>query len=262
MENEFSFSELTNVLIKATQPIELNGRTFTVGETVAAFDKVMNAAFHEDVNRVNAHGGKGDRARVWWQTTKDVRISLVQGIFSRTQLGFLYNTKVLKEPALTTVQVFAQEQTESDEDGNVKFAHVPIEPIFVYDGDTGARITGYSTIDEDHINIGQAYKNVLLDYPWEYANGYSTFISGRQLTNGTFTMTAQTKVKDDITGQVKTGILRIPKLKLMSDLSISLGSKATPIVGRMDAMACPVGPYGQECVMEILFLNDDIDGDI
>lgn len=262
MESEFGMSELTQVFIKATQPIIINGYTFSKGETVAAFDKVQIASFRENKVRVTAHGGFQDRDRVWWEHTKEIRLSLTQGIFSRTQLSLLYNTKVIKQPVHTTTLVPCQEIIESDENGFVEFSHVPCEPTFIYYADTGERITQYTVVTEKKINIGSAYKDILLDYPWEYENGYSTFISGRQLTNGTFVLYGKTKVKDDITGQVKTGIVIIPKLKLMSDLSIQLGNKATPIVGRMDASACPVGPYGQERVMEIQFLNDDIDGDM
>ena len=70
------------------------------------------------------------------------------------------------------------------------------------------------------------------------------------------------RVKDDITGQVKTGIVMIPRLKLMSDLSIRLGSNAVPQVGRLDAIALPVGAKGNKKVMEIIFLDDDIDSDM
>ena len=70
------------------------------------------------------------------------------------------------------------------------------------------------------------------------------------------------RVKDDITGKVKTGIIKIPKLRLMSDLSMRVGSDAIPQVGRLDAVAVPEGTRGQSKVMEIIFLNDDIDADM
>lgn len=262
MESQFGLSELTNVLIKATQPLTLNGREFSDGETIAAFDKIQVANFREEKIRVTAHGGYDDRDHVWWESVKDVRLSFVQGIFSRTQLGLLYNSKVLNPPTPTRFTLCERELTESDENGDVTFKHQPLTPLFVYDYDSGERITDFTVLSDSRINIGSAYKNVLLDYFWSYENGYSAFISGRQLTNGTFVLTGKTKVKDDITGQVRSGIIQIPKLKLMSDLSIQLGNKATPIVGRMDAIACPVGEHGQESVMEIVFLNDDIDSDM
>jgi hypothetical protein len=48
----------------------------------------------------------------------------------------------------------------------------------------------------------------------------------------------------------------------MSDLSMRVGSDAIPQVGRLDAVAVPEGVRGQSKVMEITFLNDDIDADM
>jgi hypothetical protein len=61
---------------------------------------------------------------------------------------------------------------------------------------------------------------------------------------------------------VKTGIINIPKLKLMSDLSIRLGKEAIPLVGKLDAIALPVGGKGDKKIMEIIFLDDDVDSDM
>jgi hypothetical protein len=75
-------------------------------------------------------------------------------------------------------------------------------------------------------------------------------------------LTGQTRIKDETTGQVQTGIIKIPKLKLMSDLSMRLGDNAGPIVGQLNAVAVPVGNRGQKVAMEVVFLNDDIDSDM
>jgi len=85
---------------------------------------------------------------------------------------------------------------------------------------------------------------------------------GQALTRGYLSLNGKMRVKDDDTGKVKTGIIRIPKLRLMSDLSIRVGNDAIPQVGRFDAIAVPEGARGQSKVMEIIFLNDDIDADM
>jgi len=40
----------------------------------------------------------------------------------------------------------------------------------------------------------------------------------------------QTKVKDDVSGVIKTGIIRIPKIKITSTLSLMLGRNGNPYV--------------------------------
>jgi hypothetical protein len=102
----------------------------------------------------------------------------------------------------------------------------------------------------------------VVDYYYNYNNNYEILSIGNSLLNGYLSFEGKTRVKDDITGQVKTGIIKIPKLKLLSNLSMRLGSDAIPLVGRLDAVAIPTGPRGSKKVMEIIFLEDDIDSDM
>jgi hypothetical protein len=66
-----------------------------------------------------------------------------------------------------------------------------------------------------------------VDYWYDYKNNFSTFCVGKSLTNGYLSLVGKMRVKDD-TGKVKTGIIKIPKLRLMSDLSMRVGSDAIP----------------------------------
>jgi hypothetical protein len=72
----------------------------------------------------------------------------------------------------------------------------------------------------------------------------------------------KSRVKDDITGKTRTAILRIPRLKLVSDLSMRLGREATPVLANFNAIGLPTGERGSNKIMELLFLNDDIDADM
>jgi hypothetical protein len=131
----------------------------------------------------------------------------------------------------------------------------------VYDAKTGIKLTDF-TYSDNQLVLPTPYQDVVVDYWFEYSDKSTSLIVGRPLTNGYLSLSGKTRVKDEITGQIKTGIINIPKLKLMSDLSMRLGDNATPIVGTMDAVAVPVGNRGNKKVMEILFLEDDIDSDM
>ena len=72
----------------------------------------------------------------------------------------------------------------------------------------------------------------------------------------------KTRFKDDITGKIKTGFICIPKMRITSDLTMTLGDGVTPVMGTFTATAVPVGKKGTKNVMEIFFLDDDIDSDI
>jgi hypothetical protein len=100
----------------------------------------------------------------------------------------------------------------------------------VYDAKTGDKIED-ATFSTQQIITSKPYQDIIVDYWYNYTNKSTTMIVGHSLTNGYLSLSGKTRVKDEITGQVKTGIINIPKLKLMSDLSMRLGDNATPIMG-------------------------------
>ena len=261
MTNELNFKELYEVSLKSTLPIEVSGTKIEAGETIASFDRIQIANFQEIKSVASANGGWDNRAHIFWETTKEVKINFSQGIFSKIQLALMMNAQLINNEGEQIIPINKREEFESDEHGKVVIGHTLREPVFVYDKATGKKITGW-TSTTDSITLNEAYKSVIVDYWYDYDNGCQIMTVGRPLTQGFLSLVGKMRVKDDVTGKVKTGIISIPKLRLMSDLSMRVGSDAIPQVGRLDAVAVPEGGRGQSKVMEIIFLNDDIDADM
>ena len=261
MTNELNFKELYSVSLKATYLIEVGGRLIVPGETVASFDKVQIANFQEIKNVTSASGGYGNQPLIFWESTKEVKVSFTQGIFSKTQFALMSNSQLIENMGEEIVPINMREEFESNSLGEINIGRTLREPIFIYDKETGEKITDW-TYMEKIIYLNQQYKEVIVDYWYDYNNGFTTMRVGKPLTTGFLSLIGKMKVKDDTTGKVVTGIIKIPKLRLMSDLSIRVGSDAIPQVGRLDAVAVPEGARGQSKVMEIIFLNDDIDADM
>ena len=261
MTNELGFKELYEVSLKSTSNIEVNGVQVEPGETIASFDKIQIANFQEIKNIASANGGWDNRAHIYWETTKEIKINFTQGVFSKTQLALMSNCQLVENEGEQVIPINARQEYESDDQGKIIIGRTLREPIFVYDKNTGKKITGW-TATTDSILLNEAYKSVVVDYWYDYDNGCVTMTVGRPLTRGYLSLTGKMKVKDGVTGKVTTGIITIPKLRLMSDLSMRVGSDAIPQVGRLDAVAVPEGVRGQQKVMELTFLNDDIDADM
>lgn len=103
---------------------------------------------------------------------------------------------------------------------------------------------------------------VIVNYTFNYINSVFDYKIGQKLINGFVELEGRTRVKDDVSGQVVTGIIKIPKLKLLSELSVRLGDQASPVVGRFQAMGVPVGSRGNTYVSEFIILGDDIESDL
>ncbi len=261
MNNEFGMKELYSVVFKATYPIEIGGIEYAKGEVIAAFDKIMLAHFNELKKLVAAKGGFENRMRVIWNTSQGLKLQFTQGIFSKKQFALLSDSK-LSTTENNTITISKREFLESDENGIIELKYVPESTwIFIYNEETSEKITGAQMVSEKEINIGSPYTNVIADYEYTYTDEVKVLTIGQEIFDGFVSCEGKTKVKDDITGQVKTGILRIPKLKLTSNLSITLGTDAQPVVQIFEGIGLPVGPSYRGKAMEIYFLNDDIDSD-
>ena len=75
MEQEFGLKELTDLTLKATYPIEMEGRVFEAGEVIARFDKIQLANFREIASRTSANGGQNNSALVVWENSKEIQLN-------------------------------------------------------------------------------------------------------------------------------------------------------------------------------------------
>ncbi len=258
---DFGLKELYEVSLKLTYPIEVSGRTYEAGENIAVFDKILVADFSENKTFTSANGGFDNRALVWWEETKEIRFSISQGVFSKIQMLLMTNAKMLRNEKTPIINISCREEVESNEKGVAYTKHPISGPVFVYNKQTGEKITGWQ-FSSNQLVLQQAYLDVVIDYYYQYDKDAEVVSFGNQLTNGYLSLEGKMRVKDDTNGQVKTGIIKIPKLKLLSNLSMRLGSETIPQVGRLDAVAIPTGPKGQKRVMELIFLDEDIDSDM
>jgi hypothetical protein len=153
------------------------------------------------------------------------------------------NANLLNSRGSDIVKINTRNLYESDDEGRIHIGKDLCEPIFVYDEKTGEKLFDWEWHAQT-IHLKQPYKEVFVDYWYDYYNGYSKFEIGRPLTTGFLSLNGKMRVKDD-TGKVVTAIINIPKLRLMSDLSMRVGSDAVPQVGRLDAVAVPEGARGQ-----------------
>lgn len=259
MNTQFGLKELTDLTLKATYPIEVSDRTFEPGEVIVRFDKIQIANIKELVSRVSANGGLGNVPHVVWEDTKEIQLSFNQGIFSKTQFALLSNSKLINKKSDGIIIPY-HFKGESDKNGEIYVKHKNIQDVFVYNAKTFEKIIP-KTVDNQlgKISINEVYCDVEIDYNFLYTNETTVVSIGDKLIKGYLCLEGKTRVTDDITGKTHTAILRIPRLKLVSDLSMRLGREATPMMASFEAIGVPESGRGSKKVMELLFLNEDID---
>ena len=262
MDKEFGLQELYFVQLKSTYPIEIKGKEFAAGEVVAAFDNIQIANFQDIHKEAAAQGGYQNRKLVIWNRTEGVDLIFTQGIFSKTQMSLMNNMRLISLNENQIVRIAQRDELETDGEGKITLTHVPINSwIFVYNKETGEKLTSLSMISEDTIQTPLIYKDVIVDYEYGYNNGVDVSFIGEDIFDGFLSLEGRTRIKDDETGETHTAIIYIPKLKITSDFNLTLGQNAQPVVGKFKATALATGERKQSKALEIYFLNEDIDRD-
>lgn len=260
MDNEFGMQELYFVQLKSTYPIEVKGQHFAAGEVIAAFDKIQIANFKDISREIAAQGGYHNRKLVIWDRVEGVDLVFTQGIFSPIQFGLMQNARLLK--LNDSISISEREELETNDEGIITLKHKPSNNwIFIYNKETGEKLTGLVRIGEKEIRTPLIYKDVVVDYQYDYSDGAIMSWVGEEIFDGIVTLEARSRIKDDVTGDTHTAIIRIPKLKITSDFNLTLGENAQPVVGKFSGTALPIGPSKQSKALEIYFLEDDIDKD-
>ena len=264
MDNEFGLQELYFVQLKSTYPIEIKGKQIAAGEVIAAFDKIQISNFQEIHKEVAAQGGYYNRKLVVWNRTEGVNLIFTQGIFSKTQLALMSNTRLIRVGQNQVVRIAQRDELETDSEGKITLTHVPIDSwIFVYNKETGEKLTGIGWPDHTQpiLETPLVYKDVIVDYEYGYDNGADVSFIGEDIFEGYVTLEGRTRIKDDITGETHTAIIYIPKLKITSAFNLTLGQNAQPMVGKFNGTALPIGSEKNLRALEIYFLDEDIDRD-
>lgn len=262
MENEFGMQELYFVQLKSTSLIEINGREIAAGEVIAAFDKIQIANFKDIHRDVAAQGGYQNRKLVVWNRTEGVDLIFTQGIFSKTQLGLMHNSRLLSIGENQIIRIAQRDELETNGEGVITLTHKPIDSwIFVYNKETGEKLSGLSRISEKEIQTPLVYKDVIVDYEYGYDNGADVSLIGEDIFDGYVSLEGRSRIKDDVTGETHTAIIYIPKLKITSDFNLTLGQNAQPVVGKFSAVALATGDRKQSKALEIYYLEDDLDKD-
>lgn len=260
MENLGTFQDFENIQLKTTYSIEIGNRKISPGETVAYFDKIQIMGLDEVKKVVAARGGSNNAPQVFWETTQEQKLAFSQGIFSPEQFALSLNSKLFQIEENHTLELSNREYLESDENGKFELIHTPVKPIFLYEKETGKKLD--FTIEEKIVTIDTPFTDIVIDYNHIYTDTAKLVKVGERLISGYLSLEGRTRVKDSKTGRVTTGIIKIPKLKLMSGLSIRLGESAIPFVGDFNGICIPVGERGNRYVSEFYFLDSYLDNGI
>ena len=270
--NYFGVKELYGVALKCTSNMKMGKKTFEEGEPLLFFDKIQIAYLDEQKHRTAAKGGYGNQSFVRWEETTGMGIQLSEGVISDMGLSILSNSQILTEDN-TTILIPYSENLESVKENGEYYLYLKYNPessLYVYRN--GKNITNFNLEIEN--NKGKILVNNIDDeaeieppkynvyYEYKYTGNTNNLCIGKRLVRGFLSLTGRMRLKDDQSGKETTCLIEIPKVEIMSDLTMRLGSGVSPYMYGFNLQAHPVGERGNQYVCKFTMLNEDIDSDI
>lgn len=257
MDTFSGIKELYDVNIRLNNPIEFNGKKFKTNETLLVFKTAEIANISENTASRQARGGYHNNPLINWETDKSMDFAITHGVLSPVSWALLSNSKIdmpkTKSVSYNEILDVIEENDYCYVDLKYKPNHCncimgvqgnpcneplpmgrrpelmlkPLPPskdkfIFVYDNENGERIDDFE-IYQNRLFFKSPHRHVYVDYTFEYEDKIKVIRVGDRLFNGFLSLSGKMSVKDEMSGEVTTAILEIPKIKLSSSLTMRLG---------------------------------------
>lgn len=289
IDQYFGVKELYEVVLKAAQPMTFGSRRLEIGEPVLYFENIKMSMLTERSTPIMARGGWGNMPRVIWEDRSEVQFSLSEGVMSSVSMGILLSAHVSEaQPGSLAIQK-REGPFYLDTDHCLYLKHWPInypeKKVFIYEYDrTVAQKKVYGKFITDKQDPFQSDKNrpciqvyedkaittladldkeYIIDYYFTYDDNALVYLIQKDRFNGLFTLEGKFYSKDENDGLNYTNIIYMPKVKIVSDISLRLGERADPTVSVFNIIGLPESTVeSNNLIVKVIRLNSDIDGEI
>ena len=288
VDEYFGVKELYEVMLKAKVPMQFGSRYLEEGEPVLYFEKVNMAMLTEQSAPIMARGGWANLPHVIWEDRSEVQFSLTEGVMSKISMGILFSANVTDKPYGESILVPRREGPyDLDSDHQLFLDNWPVgvdkKKTFIYEYTRdvaqkkvyGKRIHGKMdpfdpTLerpcvqvyeDKELTKLADSTKQYIVDYYYEYENEALIYNIQKERFNGLFTLEGKFYTKDENDGINYTNLIYMPKVRVMSDISLRLGERADPTVAVFNIIGMPENTISNKkgLILEVTSLSNDID---
>ena len=289
LDQYFGTKELSEVVLKAHDPMQFGSRRLEAGEPVLYFEKVNMAVLNERQSTIMARGGWSNMPRVIWEDRSEVQFSLTEGVMSSIGMGILLSSTIATQSQLEESLLIPKREGPFElEDGRIYISHepalYPTKKVFIYEYERGvAQKKVYGELDPDNNKYNSfldqteicikvfadkekkieadATKTYIVDYYYEYKDEALIYTIQKERFNGLFTLEGKFYSKDENDGLNYTNLIYMPKVRVVSDINLRLGERADPTTSVFNIIGLPenVGGNKKSMILEITRLSEDID---
>ena len=283
----FGVKELYEVSLKAKVPMQFGSRYIEEGEPVLYFENVSISMLTEKNSPLMARGGWSNLPRVIWEDRSEVQFTISEGVMSAISMGVLLSANVGENKVSAPLLAPKREGPyELNDEHQLYLEHWPVGNdrkktfIFEYDRNVaqkkvyGKRIHGKADPfddtkerpcielyeDKDLTVLADTSKEYIVDYYYEYTDEALIYSIQKERFNGLFTLEGKFYSKDENDGINYTNLIYMPKVRVVSDISLRLGERADPTVSVFNIIGLPeTTNKDKNLILEITRLSEDIE---
>ena len=290
IDQYFGVKELYEVVLRAKVPMKFGDREIEEGEPVLYFENISISMLSEQNSPIMARGGWANLPRVIWEDRSEVVFTLSEGVMSSISMGVLLGSNVVNATKDRALNVSKREGPfalvpYNDQDKQVNVLYLMNEPveypekktfIFEYARDVAQKKV-YGKVVGDKDSIGRTRvaifedknctinadenKKYIVDYYFKYNKEALLYTIQKERFNGLFTLEGKFYSKDENEGLNYSNLIYMPKVRVVSDISLRLGERADPTVSVFNIIGLPenTGSNKTGVILEITRLSEDIE---
>ena len=280
IDQYFGIKELYEVVLKAKTPMMFGSRRLEEGEPVLYFENVNISMLSEKRNPIMARGGWSNMPRVIWEDSSEVQFALSEGVMSSISMAILLSSSMTEVQKNEGILVQKREGPfELDSENGFFVQHKPDlrKKVFIYEYERNvAQKKVYGTLEEKGAGpfikvfedrelktAADPTKQYIIDYYYEYKDEALIYLIQKERFNGLFTLEGKFYSKDENDGLNYTNLIYMPKVRVVSDISLRLGERADPTTSVFNIIGLPESTDdSKNLIVKIIRLNQDIDADI
>ena len=291
----FGTKELYEVVLRARTPMYFGSRYIEADEPILYFENINLATLKERTSIIMARGGWDNLPRVVWQDRSEVEFVLSEGVMSSVGMGILMSAQVLEKVGNQGVLIPKREGPFSFDIGEeipkivleknpyAKDTGRLLKKIFIFEFENdaiqnkvyGKRVADVADpfgdaahvclevyTDKDCTIPADTGKQYIVDYYYKYESEALVYLVQKERFNGIFSLEGKFYSKDENEGINHTNLLYMPRVRIMSDISLRLGERADPTMSTFHIIGLPetIDNDRKNVVVEITRLDEDIDG--
>lgn len=264
MDNKlFGIKEIYNCIIIPHNNVTINGIEYESGEPILSIDTLDLVNFSELKNRKYATGGYKNQTWIYWEDTPMVNLNFSRGVMSKTQMGLLGNSSLIKKKE--EVFKYSLKKT-ADSEGRIflpEDIEVFLEESYFYNS-KGEKILKENIEYNKEENFIQIKNQEILEDTFllflsvKYKSSSSVLEIGNRMLRSFVSITGIIQRKEEDTGKIKSIILNVPKAQLASNFVAQIGNDSPPMVANFEINAFPTGDKHNLKNIDFIFLDTNL----